>query len=123
MLRERIRELKAFDAALSEVITEGFGPQTLRSQLRQYAVNDAMLCLKAQWLKRLSNVIEEGPLPAWKRLADETGLHVDFSIWIDEAMMHLDYHVLPWARSHRITITSLTIRRPQTWRRSSAPMR
>lgn len=92
LLTERIRELNAFDAVLTDVSAGGFGPEPLRPQLRQYAINDAMLCLKAQWLKRLSGVIQKGPLPDWQRQADETGLHEDFSTWIMDAMTHLDYH-------------------------------
>ncbi|MFH1552970.1 MAG: hypothetical protein ABID83_04965, partial [Candidatus Omnitrophota bacterium] len=49
-LRYRIQELKAFDVVLTEVSASGFGPEALRPQLRQYAVNDATLCIKARWL-------------------------------------------------------------------------
>jgi hypothetical protein len=51
-----------------------------------------MLCLKARWLKKLSNVIQEGPLADWRRQADETGLHEEFSTWITDAFVYLDYH-------------------------------
>jgi hypothetical protein len=85
----RVRELKDFDAVLSEVIAAGFGPPALFPHLRQYAINNAMLCLKAQWLKKLSALIRDEPLPKWKRQADETGLHADFSSWIDNVMTHL----------------------------------
>jgi len=51
-----------------------------------------MLCLKARWLKRLCSVIQEGPLTDWRRQADETGLHAEFSNWIKDAVTHLDYH-------------------------------
>jgi hypothetical protein len=92
LLMERIQELKAFNAVLTDVGASGFGPVPLQPQLRQYAVNDAMLCLKARWLKRLSSVIQEGPLADWRRQADETGLHAEFSTWIMDAVTHLDYH-------------------------------
>lgn len=92
LLRDRIQELKAFDVVLTSVSASGFGPEALRPQLRQYAVNDAMLCLKARWLKRLSGVIQAGPLEFWRYQADETGLHADFSIWITDTITHLDYH-------------------------------
>jgi len=92
LLMERIQELKAFDAVLTDVGVSGFGPDVLHPQLRQYAINDAMLCLKARWMKRLSSVIQEGPLNDWRRQADETGLHADFATWIMDAMTHLDYH-------------------------------
>jgi hypothetical protein len=91
-LRYRIQELKAFDVVLTEVSASGFGPEILRPQLRQYAVNDDMLCLKARWLKRLSGVIQAGPLAFWRHQADETGLHAAFSTWITDAINHLDYH-------------------------------
>lgn len=92
LLKERIPELKGFDRVLSEVIAGGFGPENMKSGLRQYAVNDAVLCLKARWLKRLSAVIKSGPLTDWQQQADRTGLHADFSFWITEAMTQLDHH-------------------------------
>ncbi|MFH1148381.1 MAG: hypothetical protein V1736_11845 [Pseudomonadota bacterium] len=92
LLRYRIQELKDFDAVLSEVIADGFGPESMKSMLRQYAMNDAVLCLKARWLKRLSGVIQVGPLAGWRQQADQTGLHAGFSAWISEAMTHLDHH-------------------------------
>ena len=91
-LRERIPELKTFDRILSDVIATGFGPENMKSMLRQYAVNDAMLCLKARWLKKLSGVIQVGPLADWQQQADQTGLHADFSTWISDAIAHLDHH-------------------------------
>ncbi len=63
----------------------------MKSMLPQYAINDAMLCLKARWLKKLSGVIQVGPLADWQQ-ADQTGLHPDFSTWISDAMTHLDHH-------------------------------
>ena len=92
LLRDRIPELKAFDGILSEITVTGFGPESMKSMLRQYAVNDAMLCLKARWLKKLSSMIQAGPLSDWQKQADQTGLHADFSTWIAQAMTHLDHH-------------------------------
>ncbi|MFH1123004.1 MAG: hypothetical protein V1758_05030 [Pseudomonadota bacterium] len=92
LLRDRRPELKAFDGILPEIIATGFGPEVLRPQLRQYALNDAMLCLKARWLKKLSGLIQDGPLADWQKQADQTGLHADFSTWISDAMTHLDHH-------------------------------
>jgi len=92
LLMERIQELKAFDAVVTDAGVSGFGPVPLQPQLRQCAMNDAMLCLKARWLKRLSSVIQEGPLADWRRQADETGLHAEFSTWVMDAVTHLDYH-------------------------------
>ena len=92
LLRDRIPELKAFDGTLADVIATGFGPKNMKSMLRQYAVNDAMLCLKCRWLKKLSDVIHDGPLASWQKQADQTGLHADFSTWIAQTMTHLDHH-------------------------------
>lgn len=91
-LRYRIQELKAFDVVLTEVSSSGFGPKTLHPQLRQHAVNDAMLCLKSRWLKKLNGLIQDGPLADWQKQADQTALHADFPIWITDAIVHLDYH-------------------------------
>jgi hypothetical protein len=92
LLMERLQELKTFNAVLADVGVSGFGPEPLQPQLRQYAINDAMLCLKARWLKRLSDSIRQGPLSEWCDQADQTALHPDFSSWITEALTHLDYH-------------------------------
>jgi len=92
LLQDRLPELKAFDKVLSDVIADGFGPESMKSMLRQYAVNDAMLCLKARWLMKLSKVIQDGPLADWQQQAKQTGLHTDFSDWITAAMTHLDHH-------------------------------
>ena len=92
LLQDRIPELKTFDRVLSDVIANGFGPEDMKSMLRQYAVNDAMLCLKARWLKKMSGVVQVGPLAVWQQQADTTGLHADFSAWISEAIAHLDHH-------------------------------
>ena len=91
-LRDRILELKAFDLVLTEVSASGFGPEAHRPQLRQYAINDAMLCLKSRWLKRLSGVLQKDPLANWRDQADKTSLHEDFSTWVTDAVTHLDYH-------------------------------
>jgi hypothetical protein len=77
---------------LTEISASGFGPEAHLTQLRQYAINDAMLCLKARWLKRLSGVIHTGPLANWRDQADKTNLHEDFSTWVIDAVTHLDYH-------------------------------
>lgn len=92
LLRYQSQELKAFDGTLSDVIVTGFGPENLRPQLRQYGINDAMLCLKARWLKKLSVVIQAGPLPNWQQEANQAGFHAEFSTWIADAMTHLDHH-------------------------------
>jgi hypothetical protein len=92
LLQDRIPELKTFDRVLSDVIANGFGAEDMKSMLRQYAVNDAMLCLKARWLKKLSAVIQDGPLANRQEQADQADLHPDFSAWISEAIAHLDHH-------------------------------
>ena len=91
-LFNRIQELKDIDDVLTEISASGFGPKAHLPQLRQYAINDAMLCLKARWLKKLSGVIQADPLTDWRDQADRTCLHEDFSTWITEAVIHLDYH-------------------------------
>ena len=92
ILRGRIDESKAFDETLSGIIGEGFGPASVKPLLRQFAVNDAMLCLKSRWLRRIGETVAAGPLEIWKTAADETELHPDLSIWIADAMNHLDHH-------------------------------
>jgi hypothetical protein len=91
-LRDRIQELKTFDLVLTEVSASGFGPKAHLPQLRQYAINDTMLCLKAMWLKKLSGVIQAVPLANWRDQAEKTGLHDKFSIWITDAITHIDCH-------------------------------
>ena len=92
LLMDHIPELKAFEGILTRIIASGFGPEILRSQLRQYAINDAMLCLKAKWLKKLSDRIQGDSLAQWRQQADKTCLHPDFSLWISEAITQIDYH-------------------------------
>jgi hypothetical protein len=92
LLRAQIEELKSLDKTLAEVIADGFGPAGMKQPLRQYAINDAMLYLKVCWLRKLSTAIQNGPLEDWRKKADQTRQHADFSTWIAEAMMHLDYH-------------------------------
>jgi len=90
-LDDSILELQKFDAILEAVAVAGFGPAPLHASLRQYAIDDAMLALKARWLRRLSEVIAESPLPDWLDEADQTDLHPDLRSWIADAMAHLDY--------------------------------
>jgi hypothetical protein len=93
LLRNRIGELGVFNKTIAEVITSGFGPAGLKDHtLRQYAIDDAMLCLKARWLKKLSTFLQARPLDEWLKKADQTELHTDFSTWIADTMTHLDYH-------------------------------
>ncbi len=90
-LDDSILELQRFDTILEAVAVAGFGPAPLHASLRQYAIDDAMLALKARWLRRLSQVIAESPLPDWLDEADHTDLHPDLRSWIADAMAHLDY--------------------------------
>lgn len=90
-LDDSIHELQKFDTMLEGVARTGFGPPSLIPALRQYAIDDAMLALKARWLRRLSELIAKLPLPDWLTAADRTELHPDFRIWIADAMAHLDY--------------------------------
>ncbi len=91
VLKIQIPELKAFDKKLSDVISSGFGPGDVAQALKQYAINDAVYCLKALCLRRLRGVIQAGPISDWQRRAEETGLHTNFSTWITEAFDHLDH--------------------------------
>lgn len=82
-----IEELNDFDSRLDRVTNTGFAT----AMLRQYAIDDAMLALKARWLKRLSENVASGPLLGWQGEADKTGLHKDLGQWIGDALSHLDY--------------------------------
>lgn len=82
-----IDELNDFDSRLDRVTNAGFATQ----MLRQYAIDDAMLVLKARWLKRLSESVASGPLPGWQGEAVKTGLHEELGKWIGDALTHLDY--------------------------------
>lgn len=82
-----IDELNDFDSRLDRVTNAGFAT----AMLRQYAIDDAMLALKARWLKRLSEKVASGPLPGWQGEAVKTGLHEELGKWIGDALSHLDY--------------------------------
>jgi len=84
-------ELKAFEQKLSQVETTGFSPSDAQ-KLRQFAIDDATLCLKVRWLRKLMDVMQPEPLESWKQTAQETKLHPDFPNWIEEALIHLDHH-------------------------------
>jgi len=90
-LERLIEELQNFDTKLKEVTEHGFGPDHVIPQLCQYAIDDAMLCLKAKWLKRLGSVIQKGPLIEWKALAEKTDLHQDLPDWIAEPIENLNH--------------------------------
>ncbi|MFH1983213.1 MAG: BREX-1 system adenine-specific DNA-methyltransferase PglX [Pseudomonadota bacterium] len=89
-LKNQIPELKTFDRKLAKVVSSGFGPDRMLSLLRQCAINDAVLCLKARWLRRLQGVIHTESLSDWQKQAEATRLHVDFPVWIAEAFGRLD---------------------------------
>jgi len=91
-LRDLIADLRGFDEALEEVAQFGFGPEKMRSVLRQNAVDDTTLCLKSQWLQKLSASIEAGPLAEWSRKADKTNLHKDLAPWITDSISRLRHH-------------------------------
>ena len=90
-LDDAIVELQRFDTTLEAVAGTGFGPPSLAPSLRQYAIDDAMLALKARWLRRLTELIAKSPLPEWLAAADRSELHPDLRSWIADAMAHLDY--------------------------------
>jgi hypothetical protein len=93
-LMDLISELRVFDEQLEEISRSGFGPEKLRPQLRQYAIDDAMLCLKAQWLHNLSHTISTGPLATWRDKANDTKLHPSLAQWVEDAMFRLRQHCL-----------------------------
>ncbi len=92
LLENQIQELKDFDSRLEQIANEGFGPWGLRPALRQAAIDDAMLHLKAVWLDRLQETIAKGPLPEWIHLARETALDCPIEDWIADAFSHLAHH-------------------------------
>lgn len=90
-LEDAIAELHRIEAALESVATTGFGPDTIRPILRQYAINDSMLALKCRWLRRLNELVAKGPLNKWLQAASKTDLHPNFGSWIADALSHLDH--------------------------------
>lgn len=92
LIENQIQELKDFDSRLERIADEGFGPKIMRPALRQAAIDDAMLHLKALWLSRLQDTIAEGPLPEWVHLARKTALECPIEDWIVEAFSHIANH-------------------------------
>jgi hypothetical protein len=90
-LDQWIEEMKAFEVKLEQVSLSGFGPSALRSALRQYAINDALLSLTATWLGRLNETVASGPLTKWLDAAAATKLHPDFPRWMEGSLSHLDH--------------------------------
>ncbi len=91
-LMDLIDELRGCDEILDSVSRTGFGPAKLLRQLRQFAIDDAMLCMKSQWLDKLSATIHTGPEEQWQQAAKHTKLHGGLARWIGEAMATLRYH-------------------------------
>lgn len=87
-----IDELKILDNKLEEVSRDAFGPEKMRSVLRQHAIDDAMLSLVACWLRRLSKTAQVGPLKSWQETAEKTKLHLDFPLWLHTATIRLDHY-------------------------------
>ena len=91
-LEDSIVELQKFDAALAGVAAAGFGPKPQLPGLRQFAIDDAMLALKARWLRRLTELVVTSVLSDWLDAAAESSLHEDFGSWVSDATSHLDHH-------------------------------
>jgi len=91
-LMDLIPELRSFDEALDSVSRIGFGPPTIGRKLRQYAIDDAMLCLKSRWLNKLGGVISGGPAKEWLQKAKETSLHAALPQWVTDAIVDLPHH-------------------------------
>lgn len=87
-----VDELNRFDAKLQAVVESGFGPPPLQPRLRQLAVDDAMLAMKARWLARLRDTLQATPLADWRTAANDLGHHIDFPRWIATAIAHLPHH-------------------------------
>lgn len=87
-----IDELKTFDQTLNEVSSVGFGPGGVLAGLRQFAIDDATLCLKSRWLRRLAEAVQSGPLEDWIEMAADSGLHSELPEWIRKALTHLHHH-------------------------------
>jgi SAM-dependent methyltransferase len=90
-LEDLIVELQRFGTILETVAATGFGPQSLASRRRQFAIDEGMLVLKARWLRRMTELVAKDPLPKWLDAADRAELHPDLRNWVAEAMRHLDY--------------------------------
>ena len=91
-LDDGIEELRRFDATLAQLATSGFGPQSLVPELRQYAIDDAMLALKRRWLKRLSSLVTDSTLSDWQADATKAEIHEDLPHWIGHAVTNLQHH-------------------------------
>jgi hypothetical protein len=94
-----LEELNQFDAQLQLVVESGFGPAVLLPRLRQLAVDDAMLSMKARWLARLAELLQNGEpkgadsaLQEWQQAASELDHHEEFADWIANAVAHLPHH-------------------------------
>lgn len=90
-LQGLIEELDDMDEALKNVQRHGFGPPQVQEDLRQAAIEGATLCLKAQWLDRLSEHVQKGPLENWCEMADETDLESPVGDWIEDSLSRLDH--------------------------------
>ena len=87
-----VDELNRFDAQLQAVVETGFCPAPFQPRLRQLAVDDAMLAMKARWLARLRETLQAAPLAEWQTAATALGHHAEFPRWIAEAIAHLPHH-------------------------------
>ena len=90
-LETQIEELKHFDIKLKNLTESAFGPERMFTRLRQNALEDSMLCLKAQWLKKLSGIMQQGPLKDWLTLAEKARLDEKLPEWIMEPVYNLHY--------------------------------
>ncbi|MDK2407800.1 N-6 DNA methylase [Aphanizomenon sp. PH219] len=92
-LQNSIEELKTFDQKLNEVAIKGFCPEdnkTLKTRFQQVAIEDATLCLKSQWLRKLEETLQP-QITTWKQTAARTKLNADFPQWIETAFTKLEY--------------------------------
>ena len=90
-LETQIEELKHFDVKLNDLTESTFGPHRMIPHLRQNALEDSMLCLKTQWLKKLSGIMQQDPLKGWITLAEQAEVHAKLPEWIMEPVHNLHY--------------------------------
>jgi hypothetical protein len=84
-------ELEAFDRLLEDISLRGFGPDALRTAIRQHGINDALLSLTASWLRHLSETVAKGPMSDWVEAAAKTELHPDLPKWLQDSMSNLNH--------------------------------
>lgn len=97
-LDDVLKELQELDASVNAVADSGFSFGPRNPILRQFAIDEALLCLKSRWLSRLSELIQNTALQTWLDSANRSDLHPEMASWIEDAVTHLNHfcaHVGP----------------------------